>query len=120
MAAELQAEIARARVLRADALSAAGATAPPSSTLSDVPDAGFGYRTSKVQKQVLGEVRGARLAALENRASNLLPDDQRHKAFEKATKTSTPTRSLAACHCHHRASALRSSMSPCSPSSARG
>ena len=45
MAAELQAEIARAQALRADALGAAGVTAPPKRTLSDVPDAGFGYRT---------------------------------------------------------------------------
>jgi hypothetical protein len=83
MAAELQVGITRARALRADALSAAGVTVPPKSTLSGVPDAGFGYRTSKAQRQVLGEVRGARLTALENRASNLLPDDQRRKVFEK-------------------------------------
>ena len=48
MAAGLQAEIARARALRADALSAEGATAPPKSTLFDVPDAGFGYRATMV------------------------------------------------------------------------
>ena len=41
MAAELQAEIARARALRADALSAAGITAPPKSTLPDVSDEGL-------------------------------------------------------------------------------
>ena len=83
MAAGLQAGIARARALRADALSTAGATAPPKSTFSDVPDAGFGYRTSKVHRQVLDEVRGLRLTALENRASNLLPDGQCRRAFEK-------------------------------------
>ena len=40
MAAELQAEIARARALRADALGAAGLTAPPKRTPFGVPDAG--------------------------------------------------------------------------------
>jgi hypothetical protein len=83
MAAELQAEIARARVLRDGAPSAAGATAPPKSNLFDVPNAGFGYRASKAQRQVLEEVRVARLTALENRASNPHPDDQRRRAFEK-------------------------------------
>ena len=39
-----------------------------------------------MQTQVLGEVSGARLTALENRASTLLPDDQRRKAFEKGHK----------------------------------
>ena len=86
MATELQAEIARARALRDDALSAAGVTSSPKSTLFDVPDAGFGYRAIKVQKQVLDEVRGARLIALENLASNLLPDDLGRKAFEKGHK----------------------------------
>ena len=75
----------------------AGRRTPSKSTLFDVPDAGFGYRTSKVQRQVLGEVRGARPIALENRASNLLPDNQRRRALRRATTTSNPTRSLAAC-----------------------
>jgi hypothetical protein len=35
---------------------------------------------------VLGEVSGARLTALENRASVLLPDGQRRKALEKGHK----------------------------------
>ena len=35
---------------------------------------------------MLGEVRGARLTALENRASALLPDGQRRKALEKGHK----------------------------------
>ena len=72
MAVELQAKVVWARALRAGALSATGAAVPPKSTIFDVPDAGFGYRTSKVQ-QVLDEARGARLTALENRASILLP-----------------------------------------------
>ena len=79
---KLQAEIARARALRADALSAAGVTALPRSTPFDVPDAGFGYKTSKVQRQVFGEARGARLTAFGNHASSLLSGGQ-HKAFEK-------------------------------------
>ena len=83
---ELQAEIAQAWAFRANALGATGVIVPPKSTLFDVSDAGFGYRTSKVQKQVLDEVRGARLIALENLASNLLPDDLGRKAFEKGHK----------------------------------
>ena len=59
---------------------------PPKRSLFDIPDAGFGYRTTKAQKQVLGEIRGARLTAFENRASGLLPDDQRRSAFEKGHK----------------------------------
>jgi len=82
IAAKLQAEIARARALQFDVFSAAGVTAPPKGTLFHIPDAGFGYRTSKVLGQVLGEDRGARLTALENRASDQLPDDQRRRAFE--------------------------------------
>ena len=50
MATELQAKIARARALRAGALGTAGVTDPPKSTLFDVPDAGFGYGASKIQK----------------------------------------------------------------------
>ena len=83
MAAELQAEIARARALRADALGAAGVAIPPKSTLFGAPDVGPGYRTSKAQKQVLGRARGARLTSLENRASTPLPDDQHRRACEK-------------------------------------
>ena len=82
----LQAEIARAQALRADAPSAAGVTVPPKSILPDFLDAGFGYMTSKVQKQVLSEVRGAHPTALENRVSTLPPDDQRRRAFEKGHK----------------------------------
>jgi len=86
MAAGLQAGTARAQILRAEALGAMGVTVSPKSTLFDVPNAGFGYRTSKVQKQVLGEVWGARLTALGNRASNLPPNGQRRRAFEKGHK----------------------------------
>ena len=53
MAAELQVEIAHARALQVGALGAMRVTVPPKSTLSDVPGAGFGYRASMVQKQVL-------------------------------------------------------------------
>ena len=59
---------------------------PPKRSLFDIPDAGFGYRASKVQKQVLGEVWGARLTALGNRASNLPPNGQRRRAFDKGHK----------------------------------
>ena len=67
MATELQAEIARARALRADALDVAGVTVSLKGTLYNNPDAGFGYRASKIQKQVPELVREARLIALENR-----------------------------------------------------
>jgi len=83
MTTELRAEIAQAQALRAGALGAAGVTFTPKSTLSGAPDVDFVYRTSKTQKQVLGKARGLRFVALEERASNFPPNDQRRKAFEK-------------------------------------
>ena len=74
-----EAEITRA--LRADALGAAEVAAPPKGTPFDAPDAGSGYGTPNVQKHVLGKVRGARPIALENRASNTFPNDQRRKTL---------------------------------------
>ena len=43
-----------------------------------------------MQRQVLDEVRGARLTAFENRASNLPPDYQRRRAFEKGHNEKYP------------------------------
>ena len=83
----MQAENARARAIWAEALFDAGVTISPKRTLSDAPDARFGYGTSRAQNQVPGEVRGLRLVALGTLASNLPPDDQCRRAFEKVHKS---------------------------------
>jgi len=81
-AAEHKSEVLRIMELRAKAALATG-KAPPESSIFDVPAEGFGHNIRKLHKEAFDDIRALEAIALQERATKLLPNDQRKLAFQQ-------------------------------------